>query len=865
MGEGVTEVWYFPGPEGDYVQVFTRRNDVEARYSYPAEDVRVIQDAASSDFGQPLLAYLRSIVAALPTKGGKPDPLQFPYEGLDKVHPDSVLGRLITGEPILEESDAAAVTPIYPFGSNLSQRSAVKNALRYSVSVIDGPPGTGKTHTIANLVGSLIAEPGLSIGVVSFNNAAVDNVRDKLAGGGFGFALANLGRREKRDEFFANQAARNAELQAYLGAATVDRPQIEQMQQIEQTLNAHQKQERELQRLRRELEALLLEQRHFERVIDGEDLPELDGVALLERTSDRILEFLAETQFPQEGNRLRKWVRHLRWLIKFGSLRGVDIDSTDSVLRLYRAYYERRSTELTNQIEHLEKACRDADLKQLIKTQGELSKAYLNEGLRRRYFARDTPEYDSRNYRRKMREFLTDYPVVLSTCHSLRNSLDEGRLLDYLVIDEASQLDLPTAALALASCRRVVIVGDLRQIPHIPNEDAAAQAGDAPHPAFDYLEHNVLSSLIEFYGEALPRTVLREHYRCDPAIIGFCNQKFYGGELISYSKIGTSQDALALNPTAPGNHMRQFRSGGRINRREIELIQDEVIPYLPAKYSREDIGVTTPYRRQANELSDSLNEDSGPIEADTVHRYQGREKPVIIMSTVLDETRQGRIGTRFVDDPHLVNVAVSRAVERFVLVTNNDLLPKSRHLRDLVGYIRYQNPERELPDSKVVSVFDLLYSKQSEKLSELARRIGGPSKFKSENIIWTVLKDILEDEAYLGLSVSPQILLQTVVPPSATLTADQAAYLKNRASLDFVVYNGVTKTPLLAIEVNGFAFHDNKPEQLRRDQLKAEILQQSGIPFLTLPTTGSSEYERIRDALDAALDTAVLIPMSEES
>ncbi|WP_460406600.1 DUF2726 domain-containing protein [Actinophytocola sediminis] len=72
------------------------------------------------------------------------------------------------------------------------------------------------------------------------------------------------------------------------------------------------------------------------------------------------------------------------------------------------------------------------------------------------------------------------------------------------------------------------------------------------------------------------------------------------------------------------------------------------------------------------------------------------------------------------------------------------------------------------------------------------------------------------------------------------------------ASLDFVVYNQVTNRPLLAIEVDGFAFHENKPAQLKRDELKNDILRRYDMPLLRLPTTGSGEDQRIRNALTAA-------------
>jgi hypothetical protein len=66
------------------------------------------------------------------------------------------------------------------------------------------------------------------------------------------------------------------------------------------------------------------------------------------------------------------------------------------------------------------------------------------------------------------------------------------------------------------------------------------------------------------------------------------------------------------------------------------------------------------------------------------------------------------------------------------------------------------------------------------------------------------------------------------------------------------VYNRVTNQPLLAIEVDGFAFHENNPAQRARDALKDEILGTYQMPLLRLPTTGSQEHRRIRQALDRA-------------
>jgi len=190
--------------------------------------------------------------------------------------------------------------------------------------------------------------------------------------------------------------------------------------------------------------------------------------------------------------------------------------------------------------------------------------------------------------------------------------------------------------------------------------------------------------------------------------------------------------------------------------------------------------------------------------------------------------------------------------QRCILVTNYDMLPASRYIRDLVGYIRYHNPGEDVVHSTVISVFDLLYRAYSQRLLPLAARLRRELKYPSEDIIWTVLHDITAELRYAHMTVSPQVLLRNLLPDLSRLTPAQRAYVQHRASVDFVVYNQVTNQPLLAIEVDGFAFHENSPDQRARDALKDEILEVHQMPLLRLPTTGSQEHQQIRQALDNA-------------
>jgi AAA domain-containing protein/uncharacterized protein DUF2726 len=833
-----TEIVTFTSIDGAWSRIFYRKQTAEAYRTYPASRVRVVTSATETPAVADVLRYWRAVVARLP----RDDPLRQGYEQLDFVHHESALNSFLSGSPI--ESRPPEITPIFPFRCNLSQRAAVEKALTNSISVIEGPPGTGKTETILNLIANIVAVQHKTVGIVSFGNAAVDNVRGKLDELGFGHMIANLGRRERREEFFKGQQARDADVRQFLSSVP-DRPDLEQLANLDRHLRGLQSAERTRAVRRQALGAYRLELRHFENHLRRDELPDLAGLPLLRRSADRILGYLAESELELAGMRPGP-VRRIRNYFRYGSVRALDPEDTRVVLRLQLEFYRKRIAELEQEIGRLEDELRRADFEKLSRQHQELSVQFLHSALAARYRESRRTRYLADSYRvgPTFSEFITDYPALLSTCHSLPSSIANGYLLDYLIIDEASQVNLLLAGLAMSCARRVIVVGDQRQLPPIPID--AANGLTPPAPTYD-CQLNLLASLAELYGAGLPRTLLSEHYRCDPVIIGFCNKKFYGGELIPYTSSG-GERAMIVVRTVQGNHMRQHREGGRSNQREIDVIVEEVIRDHCTGFADDDIGVTTAYREQANRAADVLHQ----AEVDTIHKFQGRQKEVIILMTVLDETWRGRTGLPFVDDPHKVNVAVSRAIQRFIVVTNYGMLPASRHIRDLVGYIRYHHPGEDVVDSAVVSVFDLLYSAYSERLRPLAARLKGELKYRSEDIIWTVLHDIIAEPRYAHLTVSAQVLLLSLLPADCRLTGPQQVYVQRRASVDFVVYNRVTNQPLLAIEVDGFAFHENRPDQLARDALKNAILKAHQMPLLRLRTTDSGECRRIREELDSA-------------
>ena len=204
----------------------------------------------------------------------------------------------------------------------------------------------------------------------------------------------------------------------------------------------------------------------------------------------------------------------------------------------------------------------------------------------------------------------------------------------------------------------------------------------------------------------------------------------------------------------------------------------------------------------------------------------------------------------FVDDPHMVNVAVSRAIKQFVLVTDHDLFyKKGKDIGDLIRYMQYSTLDENVIESQVVSVFDLLYKQYSRKLLPLKAKMDSEARYQSEEALRVLLEEILMLPEYNRFSYTRGVLLRNLINSVDLLIDEELAYVNNRASLDFVVYYKQDKSCKLVIEVDGFAFHENRPEQLKRDALKDSILKKYEIPLLRLATNGSGEQERIIQAL----------------
>lgn len=390
-------------------------------------------------------------------------------------------------------------------------------------------------------------------------------------------------------------------------------------------------------------------------------------------------------------------------------------------------------------------------------------------------------------------------------------------------MDEASQIDVVTGALALSCAKNAVIVGDRNQLPNVVPEKLAKKVEDefakfSIDSGYKFT-HSFLES-IELTLPKTPQTLLREHYRCHPKIINFCNQKFYNNQLLIMTKDNNEKDVLKVIKTTEGNHCTD-----KCNLRQINVIENEILPTISVP--KEEIGIIAPYNNQVDMLHKKLSD----YDSSTVHKFQGREKDIIIISTVDNEI------TKFTDDARILNVAISRAKKRLYIVTSGNKQNEKSNITDLVRYIQYNNCCVE--DSKITSMFDLLYSQYTKKRFEYFQNKSLISKYLSENIMYSILTKILSKTMFQQYGVAFELPLADIVSPSEKkmLPDDLLSYVNSSFShCDFVIYNKITKQIVLGIEVDGYSYHRIKSKQHQRDQKKNKIFELIGLPLVRYST-----------------------------
>lgn len=675
--------------------------------------------------------------------------------------------------------------------------------------------------------------------IVSNNNDATRNVYEKLASDkyGLGFICAFHGKKDNIENFLKNQQQFYPEyLKDWKNKLPILSPLLdEDIKHLGKYFEANER----ISTIKSELAALEIESKYF----DNSFTDIYSNKKLLKKSSDILMGLLQKIQFTYEEKEKFGFFMNLKLKLSFclGEKGNWNVNPDKAIETIKATYYPLKKKELKNELNEKQSIVKgfnpdDVYEKCLTTLRSEVAKKYSKKTERTQF-------KDGKEIYYNPASFASEYPVILSTTFSSRGTIGQGAefLFDYVIMDEASQVDVVTGALALSCAKNAVIVGDKMQLPNVIEE----QKKKVVQELFEQTKlpegYNYINSFLASLEQVLPntpQTLLREHYRCHPKIINFCNQQFYGGRLLIMTEDNGENDVLEAIKTTPGNFCKDH-----YNQRQIDVIKEEILP----KYSEDEIanlGIIAPYNNQ----TDAIRSQIPGIDAATVHKYQGREKDNIIISTVDNEI------TSFADDANMLNVAISRAKKKLAIVISGNEQPENSNLVALLKYIQYNNFTVE--ESKVNSIFDFFYTKDTEAKFKYLKAANKISKYDSENAMNMLLTNIFEEPKYSKFSFVFEMPLKDVVNKNYMgELPEELSTFANRswAHVDFTVFNRVTKEILFGIEVDGYNYHKKGTKQSERDLKKNAIFDQIGLPLLRLSTKGSGEEVKIKVQLDKYL------------
>ena len=386
----------------------------------------------------------------------------------------------------------------------------------------------------------------------------------------------------------------------------------------------------------------------------------------------------------------------------------------------------------------------------------------------------------------------------------------EAGLFDYLIIDEASQCDIASILPLLYRAKRAVIIGDPMQLSHISQlskkQDINLIHKYSVDPAWAYS----VNSLYELAaGKVASEQIiqLKDHFRSCADIIEFSNEIFYDGSLRTATKYSNLKTPSGEKPgirwiNIKGETIRP-ESGSAFNRKEAEAVVNELAKLISKGYQG-TIGVTTPFRRQAEEIR-SLLEKKENIQlyevlsqkhdfiADTVHKFQGDERDVMIFSPVVSNgTPEATLGF-LANTGNLFNVAITRARASLIVIGNYQYCAQAKvpYLKAFAEYVKriYQKADNKATDA--TAGYGRIYP-----------RVANPDQVSDwEKVFYTALYDA-------GVHTIPQY-------PVEKYKLDLAVILDEDRKLD--------------IEVDGEMYHKQwNGELCYRDQLRNQRMFELG-------------------------------------
>ena len=671
---------------------------------------------------------------------------------------------------------------------NLDQLLAIHNAINYPVAYIQGPPGTGKTTTIINTIITAFFN-NKTVLFSSYNNHPIDGVIEKLTnlkyrGYTIPFPILRIASNDKISEtikYIKNLLITTQNLSVFTDALNQNKQsQIERTRQLTELLQKHEEQ-LDLKERRDLIEAMLSKNENMNLRLN------LEG-----QQKNAITKRLKEI-----GNITDEEALALLYFDHDKLMQFINFTSVKYLKQLYEPEYK--------------------DFIEILKLQDE------KEQITRfnKYVS------VSENIIKLQKVF----PVFCATCISTQKIGEPKLYFDMTIMDEASQCNTAVSLVPIIRGKSLMLVGDPQQLNPVitldPNINLELKAKYNVNDSYDYIKNSIYKAFLA-NDSVSQETLLHNHYRCAKEIIEFNNKKYYNNQLNVKSRVMYDKPLMFCEVA------ENYSSDKNTAPEEVETI----IKYVKNNPGKK-IGIITPFKNQKDLIEHRLKEEhlEQEINCGTVHAFQGDEKDEILFSLALTDHTHEKTYDWLKNNRELLNVAVSRAKEKLILISSNKELKrlhKKDEQDDLFELANYVQTNGE-------------YKVTSRENSSRALGIK-PYSSETEDAFLTTLNQalsvLIEDDSQY--SVKREVQTSHLFEK---LPSDCSFFF--RASIDFVIYKKGFRNkefPVLAIELDGPEHHDD-PKVMERDEKKKQICKDHGFTLIHVDNTYARRYNFLKDIL----------------
>lgn len=616
--------------------------------------------------------------------------------------------------------------PVTPLALSDSQLSVIENLETNQLVSVCGPPGTGKSQTIVNLVAHLIAN-GKTVLVASRMDKAVDVVADRLNELGAPYLALRAGRLNYQKQLsFQLQDLLSNKVDLNEGAEDSIIVDVSDMKKLLNSINEAEKKAETLIKKEKEWSELGVAVSEKKKEIGT---PKYIKVALTKENVKELRDVIDSLLKNIEKSGFLAALNNYTAVNKIKKLAKID-DFFVSKDNLERLREELELAELVCNAQNVEKDIQDTGNLHVIiqqmrtlkkkqrklvtdilcnKRRGALRGLMKDQVKRQRLFIHSKSLIErKKSLQNRLLEaedfkpLLEAFPCWCVTTYAVSGSLPlKPGLFDVAIIDEASQCDIASCFPILYRAKKAVIVGDDKQLPHLSFlEKAKEQSFMSKYEIADRYQlmwrfrTNSMFDIANYYSTA--PVLLDEHFRSLPPIIDFSNKEFYGNRIRIMKQDSPDIKALRLIEVPEG----KVDFDATRNLPEIEAVV-KCLHELIVDSEREDpehpitIGIVSPFRAQVEQLKVSVAKvlsdfmiNKHQIEIGTAHTFQGDEKDIILASWAIANNSFPQSLT-FLQKPNLFNVAITRAKKQMINFVSRDTteLPEGM-FRDYISYIK---------------------------------------------------------------------------------------------------------------------------------------------------------------------------------